>query len=51
MDVVDWVAYKEGFHSCEVVSNDTTKAENPYKKLSLKWYSWNRGWNAYDPNN
>ncbi len=43
---IDWKAYQEGYDKCIEVDNDKSKAENPYPKESLKWKSWNRGWNA-----
>lgn len=43
---IDWTAYQEGYNRCIEVDNDTSKVNNPYEKGSVKWKSWNRGWNA-----
>lgn len=40
---INWEAYDLGLKSCE-----ENKPVNPFEKHTNEWYSWNRGWNAYN---
>lgn len=47
MREIDWYAYQEGREASIKVDSDVNKAENPYQPHSIKWISWNRGWNSH----
>ena len=39
-------AYNRGSVSCFDADGDIFYAQNPYKKESVAWQSWNYGWNT-----
>lgn len=41
---LDWDVFNEGRQA----SKDE-KRGNPYPKNTNSWYSWNAGWNSYEP--
>jgi len=44
---IHWEAYQQGYEKCKQVDSDPNKSGgNPYEKNTLKWKSWNKGWNA-----
>lgn len=48
INLLNTKAYMQGKYAC-ILHNSykPNKTLNPYKKHTIKWYSWNRGWN-YD---
>ena len=39
-------AFTEGKLACENSIENPQLGTNPYEKNTIKWYSWNRGWNS-----
>lgn len=40
---IDQAAFQEGWKAW-----DENKPGNPYERETVKWYSWNKGWNLND---
>lgn len=42
-----WTAYEQGRYAAKQFTGDVSREKNPYPVGSVKWKSWNRGWNSY----
>lgn len=43
---IDWSAYNQGQTSYYKASGGVGIIKNPHERESMKWYSWNLGWNS-----